>query len=119
MAGGMADMPPAAMGVPMLPAVLPAVLPPVLCGVTAGISNSPNPPNTGGEGRASQETAAIKNWKLHYLAEAGRGQTWEQAVQRQGGQSSYGSICRQLCMASTEPEMTEHSATLTWLVVQT
>lgn len=45
-AGGAAAIPPAATGVPMLPAVLPVVLPPVLWGVTAGISKSPNPSNT-------------------------------------------------------------------------
>lgn len=49
-AGGAAAMPPTPTGVPMLPAVLPAVLPPVLWGVTAGISKSPNPSNTWGEG---------------------------------------------------------------------
>ncbi len=65
-AGGTAAMPPAATGVPMLPAVLPAVLPPVLCGVTAGISRSPNPSNTweeGGNGRTSEKHHRLQTCK--------------------------------------------------------
>lgn len=92
-AGGMRGIPPAATGVPMLPAVLPAVLPPVLWGVTAGISRSPNPSNTW---RKNIKTCLLTPGWLIQLTQAEGGSEGRRYGVGGGGHSSCGS--RQLCI---------------------
>lgn len=102
-AGGAAAMPAAATGVPMLPAVLPAVLPPVLWGVTEGISKSPNPSNTwgeGGNGGTSEKQHRLQTCKsLIWLQHRQRADVRPDGTVR--GKSSCDSIGSHLCIACT------------------
>ena len=102
-AGGAAATPPSATGVPMLPAVLPAVLPPVLWGVTAGISKSPNPSNTwgeGGSGGTSEKQHRLQTCKSLILLQHGQ-QTGVRPDRTVGVQSSCDSIGCYLCLTCT------------------